>query len=677
MQLNHKKLISRSLIPTILIIITSTNHPGKYVKKIEDYLLTVPPKVNQAKKYIDELEKIYPNHPVACFWKMFIACQYSQWDSALLLLNKCEESFSYITHKSFYLEALEYLPYIKGVLLLVSNMPEQAHHNFSGFLQYLRTAKMENIRVHPLVYRLFDTYYTSEQLLGYLLEVRNIQDIVTLRIEETYLLEWATKNLVRSNITVQTLSTLNTDQWEYGFLADSLNLSIQNLTGYFTYRAYGIHEGNIEPLGWEQIRMVKNGTIHHVNIQPAFSRHVSLTYWRAGTGILYRSLQGGEFVTVTKGKFDTLLEIKGQLMPPQRLPYRQRTAIFLDSSGSVIMFVSDRPGGVGQLDLWIAYRDRKNRKWSIHNAGYTINTPKNELTPFTAQDTILIFASEGLPHIGMSDLYFTFYRLEKDTVRGVIRVVFSDTIFWFMPPINSPAREVFPAIYRYANDDSLILIWNSDRSGGKGGLDFYFSILPHEMAEQVSIALPLSKLSIPVDSLAEVLAIKLARETKYAYYSPLDTAFKGLDKYLQTFNEKGLDKEIIPQEWIRHDSCLLLGTVHFPFAQDTILPGYKRKLEELTDKLKSKELIRIRIVGHTDDIGSSQYNYWLGLRRARSVATFFTGQGIPADQVLISSEGERHPIASNDTDEGRALNRRAEIIVCPSDIAKSYQDQTQ
>jgi OOP family OmpA-OmpF porin len=69
------------------------------------------------------------------------------------------------------------------------------------------------------------------------------------------------------------------------------------------------------------------------------------------------------------------------------------------------------------------------------------------------------------------------------------------------------------------------------------------------------------------------------------------------------------------------------------------------------------------IIGHADATGTASYNQALGMRRAESVKSFFVGQGIPAEIIETSSMGESSPLADNATPQGRATNRRTEILI--------------
>jgi outer membrane protein OmpA-like peptidoglycan-associated protein len=85
--------------------------------------------------------------------------------------------------------------------------------------------------------------------------------------------------------------------------------------------------------------------------------------------------------------------------------------------------------------------------------------------------------------------------------------------------------------------------------------------------------------------------------------------------------------------------------------------------------LKEYNKTVIEVAGHTDSTGSDQYNQQLSQRRAQSVAGYLGGQGINSQRLLTVGAGESYPIASNDTEAGRAQNRRVEMTIVP--ITKS------
>ncbi len=101
----------------------------------------------------------------------------------------------------------------------------------------------------------------------------------------------------------------------------------------------------------------------------------------------------------------------------------------------------------------------------------------------------------------------------------------------------------------------------------------------------------------------------------------------------------------------------------FDFDKSVIKPEGQAKLKDLVDKTKGISLEVIIAVGYTDSVGTAEYNVGLSNRRAAAVKAFLVSQGIAANRIYTEGKGERDPIASNSTAEGRAKNRRVEIEV--------------
>jgi outer membrane protein OmpA-like peptidoglycan-associated protein len=104
--------------------------------------------------------------------------------------------------------------------------------------------------------------------------------------------------------------------------------------------------------------------------------------------------------------------------------------------------------------------------------------------------------------------------------------------------------------------------------------------------------------------------------------------------------------------------------VHFAFNSHELTPEATKTLDQLGDALNSPYLSPycFRIEGHTDSIGSDAYNQDLSVRRANSVVRYLVDhQHVDETRLLPVGYGETHPVASNDTDEGRQKNRRAQV----------------
>jgi len=103
--------------------------------------------------------------------------------------------------------------------------------------------------------------------------------------------------------------------------------------------------------------------------------------------------------------------------------------------------------------------------------------------------------------------------------------------------------------------------------------------------------------------------------------------------------------------------------VLFDFDKSVIKPEGRSKLDELAGKVKGINLEVVIAIGHADSIGSDEYNQRLSVRRAEAVKAYMVSKGLEANRVYTEGKGEKQPVASNKTAEGRAKNRRTEIEV--------------
>ena len=101
----------------------------------------------------------------------------------------------------------------------------------------------------------------------------------------------------------------------------------------------------------------------------------------------------------------------------------------------------------------------------------------------------------------------------------------------------------------------------------------------------------------------------------------------------------------------------------FDFNKSLVKPAGKAKLDDLVAKIKGINLEVIIAVGHTDSVGSDVYNQKLSVLRAEAVKAYLVSKGIEKNRIYTEGKGEKQPVASNVTSEGRAKNRRVEIEV--------------
>ena len=112
--------------------------------------------------------------------------------------------------------------------------------------------------------------------------------------------------------------------------------------------------------------------------------------------------------------------------------------------------------------------------------------------------------------------------------------------------------------------------------------------------------------------------------------------------------------------------------VLFPFNSSDILPAGRENLRQLANSLRNYPGTTVLIVGHTDSVGSDEYNMGLSYRRAESARSFLAQQGIESSRVRVEGRGESEPVADNSTEAGRQQNRRVEVAIFASE---EYREQ--
>ncbi|AXQ27906.1 OmpA family protein [Solimonas sp. K1W22B-7] len=108
---------------------------------------------------------------------------------------------------------------------------------------------------------------------------------------------------------------------------------------------------------------------------------------------------------------------------------------------------------------------------------------------------------------------------------------------------------------------------------------------------------------------------------------------------------------------------LTLTGVVFDFNKATLTPDARKILDDVAKKIVAYKKIPMELAGHTDNVGSDQYNLELSDLRAKAVKDYLIEQGVAADGLTAKGYGESQPVAPNDTDAGRQVNRRTELRV--------------
>ena len=143
------------------------------------------------------------------------------------------------------------------------------------------------------------------------------------------------------------------------------------------------------------------------------------------------------------------------------------------------------------------------------------------------------------------------------------------------------------------------------------------------------------------------------RQERLAVEKKLSAALKSLNEIAQVKEEK------------RGVVITLSGSVLFATGKHTLLPIARERLNEVAKAIKDQGFKAVVVEGHTDSRGGDSANQALSLQRAEEVRNHLISQGIPSDKIRAVGRGEEVPVADNNTAEGRANNRRVELIVTP------------
>ena len=107
------------------------------------------------------------------------------------------------------------------------------------------------------------------------------------------------------------------------------------------------------------------------------------------------------------------------------------------------------------------------------------------------------------------------------------------------------------------------------------------------------------------------------------------------------------------------------GNITFAFNSSNLDPQFYPVLDGVAQTLTEYNQTVVEVAGHTDNVGSDAYNQTLSVQRANSVANYLMGKGLNQQRFIVTGAGESRPVASNDTEAGRAANRRVEITLVP------------
>lgn len=346
--------------------------------------------------------------------------------------------------------------------------------------------------------------------------------------------------------------------------------------------------------------------------------------------------------------------------------------------GKTIYFVSireDEIGDIDNMDLYVSHLQEDGTWSQAKNLGTTINTKGNEKSPFIHEDShTLYFSSDGHQGIGDFDIYYT-----RQNDKGE----------WVKPknigfPINTEKADVG---FFVAVDGRTAYISSNERDDGIGGWDM-FSFDLYKEARPEKVLFLKGRLMDENNKRITDATIKFKNmETKEVHEVDVDTltgdyvaVMNFSDDIVMTVEKKGaaftsrylstedstlndvkkIDVEVkdvkVGEAYRLHD--IKYETDRFNLEEESV-----EMMLEFAKYLRENPRMKVAIHGHTDNVGSPESNMELSRKRAEAVYGVLLQGSVSPSRLSFKGFGETKPIASNDTEEGRAENRRTEFVI--------------
>ncbi|KPJ98389.1 MAG: hypothetical protein AMJ60_08400 [Desulfobacterales bacterium SG8_35] len=379
----------------------------------------------------------------------------------------------------------------------------------------------------------------------------------------------------------------------------------------------------------------------------------------------------------------------------------------LPADGRSILFVSDRPGGTapfkpketlyhgsyaGNTDIYV-YVETPAGEGRLINLGPTINTPHAEYSPFLHPDgKTLYFSSSGHYGLGGLDVFVATRKSESSWTEWSEPVNLGKEI---NGPYNDWGFQITTAgdLAYYATAEKKSACWEGDivSSGtGCGPSDIFTTELPTAARPEAVVAVsgmvmdpdkkPLEAAIVWNDLTLNKSAgiaksdpdsgeyvIVLPAGHKYGYSAEKEGymgASASLDfTDIKTYTEYRHDIVLYPLgTLVKEQITLKMDNIFFDFDKSSLRPESYLELKRWVEVFKKHPDLKAEIHGHTCWIGTEEYNRQLSERRATAVVKYLVSQGVARSRLAMKGFGETRPAADNNTEKGRELNRRVEVL---------------
>ncbi|MHA7129922.1 OmpA family protein [Algoriphagus namhaensis] len=347
----------------------------------------------------------------------------------------------------------------------------------------------------------------------------------------------------------------------------------------------------------------------------------------------------------------------------------------LSADGRILFFSSNRKGGYGGNDIWYSVRMNDGTWSEAKNLGNTVNTAKDEISPFMFfNNEILFFASNGHQGFGGMDIFLS--RVSKGEFQSPENLGL---------PINDQLDQV--ALFITAQKDYAYFTELTEDGGQNDRSLLYRFRFPEEiyLGENLTVTegkVFNSKTGEPIDATLSLVSLtndstlyQFQADGKTGEFTMLypDKAVSGLYVEKKGFlpkiynvqrdelqNVDDLEVNLTP---VASGEEFVFENVFFDFDKFELKEESLSSLKRLLKFLQDNPNVNIEIQGHTDNVGQKEYNQVLSLNRAKSVQQYLVKNGMHPARVMVVGKGDTLPMVPNTSAKNQALNRRITIKI--------------
>ena len=348
---------------------------------------------------------------------------------------------------------------------------------------------------------------------------------------------------------------------------------------------------------------------------------------------------------------------------------------FLANDGHTLLMTIERKDSYGKRDIYVSFLE-KDGTWSKPlNIGLDVNTAGDEISPFLASDDVsLYFSTDGREGFGSADVFMT-KRLDESWTKWSKPINLGATV-------NTPGWDAY---YKITAQGDYAYFVSESNSFGKSDI---FRVKLPENVRPNPVILVKGKIinyktyapilaSINYKTLNENKVAGIARSNaqdgKYEITLPSGSVYNysgeapdfvsanwTLDvTKLTKYKELVQNLELIPAS----DSIFCIRNVFFAKNKADLSTNAKSEIDKGIEFLQKNNDCVVEVAGHTDSTGSMDINIKLAEKRCSAVSDYIKASGITSDKILPVAVGTTKPAWSNETEEGRQLNRRVEFLV--------------